>query len=325
MLSNRLTASLGTHAFWGAAVLILIGLAPAHAEPGDGSAGPIGKTNTPTTGTGPVGRTVTMDVDYGHASPAVGPEVVDAPKSSAGCANGRIPQADAQRAVGTMNSVNATIGTGRSWAAWGCADGSWNVGEVTAGPGAAAAALPSPSELAIQASTSVTLTTPPVSINPYWLRPDGRNATLKNAETWFWVDQANWVTHTPRVDAGPVWVEATITPTSIVITPNDGVTDMKTCKGKGTPLPQNPPPLSEPSPTCSVRFLNQTDGTTWPMTVHVVYSVTWTGFDGTNPVSGTLADISTAPVTYPIAVLTAKPVLVDPNGPPATAAPNHGD
>ncbi|WP_146135270.1 hypothetical protein [Antricoccus suffuscus] len=184
-------------------------------------------------------------------------------------------------------------------------------------PGAPAApVLADPQQLAVDLRSTTAVTTPALNINPYLVTPDGRRATMKNAYTWFWVDVASWSAVTPRIDAGPVWVEATITPVSLVIEPNDGTTPTKTCSGPGTPIGEGVP-MSQPSPTCSVAFAAQTYGGTWPMTVHVVYSVTWTGFDGTQAVGGTLADITSPAVAYPIAVLTAKPELVDPNLPPS--------
>ena len=179
-------------------------------------------------------------------------------------------------------------------------------------PGAEQVALPSPVELAVQASASVTVVTPPVLFSPYWLLEDGRFATLKNAQTWVWIDPVNWTGHSPRVEAGPVWVEATITPVQIVVSPNDGVTEPVTCEGPGTPIGEGVP-LSAPSPTCSVQFAQQTDGNTWPVGVQVVYSVSWVGFDGSVSVSGTLEDLVSAPATYPLAVLTSQTRLVDPN------------
>jgi len=180
--------------------------------------------------------------------------------------------------------------------------------------GVPAPALPDPQQLAINLRSTTTVTTPAININPYLSTPDGRRATLKNAHTWFWVDAASWTTLTPRIDAGPVWAEATITPISLVIEPHDGVTPTKTCNGPGTPITPDVP-MSQPSPTCSIAFGAQTDGGTWPMTVYVVYSVSWTGFDGTATVGGQLANITSPPVAYPIAVLAAKPELVDPSLP----------
>ncbi|GAB3293097.1 hypothetical protein GCM10027298_00540 [Epidermidibacterium keratini] len=179
-------------------------------------------------------------------------------------------------------------------------------------PEAGAPALPSPAELAVQASASVTVVTPPVVFSPYWALDDGRFATLKNAETWVWIDPVDWSGYAPRVEAGPVWVEATITPIQIVVSPNDGVTEPVTCEGPGTPVGEGVP-LSEPSPTCSLRFVQQTDGNSWPVGVQVVYSVSWVGFDGTVNVSGTLENLISAPATYPLAVLSSKTRLVDPN------------
>lgn len=175
--------------------------------------------------------------------------------------------------------------------------------------------LANPLDLALQARSSVTVTTPAMSISPDWTLKDGRKATLKKAQTWFWAsDKGTWSVLTPRVDAGPVWAQATITPTALVINPNDGVTSTLTCGGPGTPIPASTP-MTTQSPDCSLAFLQQTDGGTWPVSVSVRYSVTWSGFDGTQTVGGTLDPLVSAPVVYPLAVITARTQLIDPNGP----------
>ncbi|WP_134324514.1 hypothetical protein [Cumulibacter soli] len=174
------------------------------------------------------------------------------------------------------------------------------------------APLPSPVSLAEQAVTSVTVTTPDIVLDPFYLLDDGRHATLKNAQTWIWIDPAQWKTLTPKVEVGPVWVEATITPQTIHVDPNDGVTPPYSCSGPGTTIPASTP-IDEASPTCSIQLTEPTDGDTWPVEVWVSYSASWEGFDGTQMVSGTLDDLVSAPTTIPLAVLTAKTELVDPN------------
>ena len=186
------------------------------------------------------------------------------------------------------------------------------LGWTPPGGTAPAQVLPSPQALAQQAVTSVTVPAPEVSLDPFYLLDDGRRATLKNAQTWLWIDASQWVPLTPRVDVGPVWVQATITPQTILVNVDDGVTDAVSCDGPGTPIPAGTP-MDQPSPTCSVQFTEQTDGGTVQVDVQVSYSVTWTGFDGAASVSGTLVDLVSAPTTIPLAVLAAKPELIDPN------------
>lgn len=214
---------------------------------------------------------------------------------------------NANRVVSEINETTTTTG---SWYERSCPDGSVATVGWAPPPGAPEAALPAPQVLAQQAATSVTVTTPPVSLDPFYLLEDGRRATLKNAQTWLWVDAAHWVPLTPRVDVGPVWVQATITPQTIVVSVDDGVTGTYTCAGPGTPISPGTP-VDEPSPTCSIQFTEQTDGGTWAVNVQVSYSVSWTGFDGTSSVSGTLPDLVSAPTTIQLAVLAAKPELID--------------
>ncbi len=239
----------------------------------------------------------------------------------AGTRTGQAPNGGTQQyATGSPPPAGETVDSGYWLIAYcpqGTATYTWVANGAPSVPGAPAApVLADPQQLAMDLRSTTTVTTPAVNINPYLVTPDGRRATMKNAYTWFWVDPVSWASLTPRIDAGPVWVQATITPVSLVIEPHDGLTPAKTCTGPGTPISDGVP-MSEPSPTCSVAFTAPTDGGTWPMSVHVVYSVTWTGFDGTEAVGGTLADIASPAVAYPIAVLTAKPELVDPNLPPS--------
>lgn len=210
------------------------------------------------------------------------------------------------------SEINTTTLSSGSWYERSCPGESVNTVGWSAPTDAPAPELPSPQELAQSAVTSVTVVTPEVSLDPFYLLQDGRRATLKNVHTWVWLNSAQWTTLTPRVEVGPVWVEATIAPHTIIINPNDGVTPQKTCAGPGTPIPAGTP-MDQPSPTCSVQFTQETVGGSWSVTVQVAYSVTWTGFDGTSTVGGTLPDLVSAPTTIPIAVLTAKPELIDPN------------
>lgn len=229
------------------------------------------------------------------------------------CSYTQIDVANSMLSAGrVLDEVNETTTTTGVWYERSCPDGTVDTVSWTPPPGAAApaSALPSPQVLAQQAATSVTVTTPEVNLDPYYLLEDGRRATLKNAQTWFWMSPAEWVPLKPRVDVGPVWVEATITPHTIVLSANDGVTEAVSCAGPGTPIPVGTP-LDEPSPTCSVQFTEQTDGDAWQVQVYVAYAVTWVGFDGTTSVSGTLPDLTSAPTTIPLAVLAAKPELID--------------
>ncbi|MFV0535114.1 MAG: hypothetical protein ACK5MR_15890 [Cumulibacter sp.] len=218
----------------------------------------------------------------------------------------------AARAISDLTATTASTG---SWYEQSCPERAVNL--VGWAPPAedtteADAPLASPVSLAEQAVTSVTVTTPDVVLDPFYLLDDGRHATLKNAQTWIWIDPAQWTTLTPKVEVGPVWVEATITPQTIHVDPNDGVTPPYSCSGPGTPIPAGTP-IDEASPTCSIQLTEPTDGDTWPVEVWVSYSASWEGFDGTQMVSGTLDDLVSAPTTIPLAVLTAKTELVDPN------------
>ena len=215
---------------------------------------------------------------------------------------------NADRVTSEINETTTTTGV---WYERSCPDGTVDtVSWAPPGGAAPAPALPSPQVLAQQAITSVTVTTPEVSLDPFYLLDDGRRATLKNAQTWLWVDAAKWVPLTPRVDVGPVWVQATITPQTLIVSVDDGVTGPYSCVGPGTPIAASTP-VDEPSPTCSLQFTEQTDGGTWSVNVQVSYAVSWVGFDGTTSVSGTLPDLVSAPITIPLAVLAAKPELID--------------
>lgn len=212
---------------------------------------------------------------------------------------------NADRVLDELNETTSTTGI---WYERSCPGGALDT--ISWAPPGTEAVVPSVQVLAQQATASVTVVTPGVSLDPYFLLEDGRRATLKNAQTWFWVDVGQWVPLTPRVEVGPVWVEATVTPQMLIVHPNDGVTGSYTCVGPGTPVVAGTP-MDEPSPTCSLQFTEQTEGGSWPVAVQVSYSVSWVGFDGSASVSGTLPDLVSAPITVPLAVLSAKPELID--------------
>ena len=251
------------------------------------------------------GDTFSVDVGYtrdssGNSVPAPAPKAPYVPPSGNG--PGTAPASSASGAGECVPGAQP----------FNCLESAGPAPGPAPGPAAAPPPPPAPIVLAQQAATSVTVVTPEISLDPFYQLQDGRRGTLKNIETWLWIDKASWTALTPRVEVGPVWVQATITPETILVEPNDGVTESYSCEGPGTPIPSGTP-VDEPSPTCSLRFLQETDGGTWPVAVRVSYAVTWTGFDGASTVGGSLPNLTSAPTTVPLAVLTAKPELIDPN------------
>ncbi|WP_345368335.1 hypothetical protein, partial [Saccharopolyspora cebuensis] len=102
-------------------------------------------------------------------------------------------------------------------------------------------------------------------------------------------DSAVWHPHTQRVQAGPVWIEVLATPTTLTFDPGNGQQPVS-CPGPGTPY-DRAFGLHAASPDCDVVYERSSAGqpgkqvrARWAIT----WAVSWHGFDGTAPVTGTL-------------------------------------
>lgn len=175
--------------------------------------------------------------------------------------------------------------------------------------GEGAPALPSPEELLQQARDSIVVTTPEVTVNPYWTMSDGRSTTLVNLPTWFWVDGAGWEPQEKRVEVGPVWVVLEVKPSTLAIDPGDGAGGF-TCAGPGTPYDSSYG--NGPSPDgCSYAYPSSSGGGSFTVTVTAGWKAVWYGSDGTNPVGGEF-DLTAQPQAVAVAVSQAQSQLEAP-------------
>ena len=137
--------------------------------------------------------------------------------------------------------------------------------------------------LAQQAAGQLRLPLPTPAHSPDLRLGDGRAATLVGEHTWFWTPRADWHPYTARVQAGPVWAEATATPIRLVMQPGNG-TPPSSCPGPGTVYDRRYG-LHAASPDCDVVYTHSSAGETtagWAIT----WQVTWRGGIGPEPTQG---------------------------------------
>lgn len=129
---------------------------------------------------------------------------------------------------------------------------------------------------------------------PAWATPadwDAGHFAYVQVPTYFWVDDATWTDVSARATAGSVWAEAVATPDRLVIDPGDGSAPVE-CIGR-------PPEYVRGTPTatfegCAYTYAHSSavadNGTSYPVTVAIVWHITWTGSDGSG---GDLGEITT--------------------------------
>nr|CEL17632.1 putative ATP/GTP-binding protein [Kibdelosporangium sp. MJ126-NF4] len=171
---------------------------------------------------------------------------------------------------------------------------------VVSGP--AAAALPSPAQLAQQAYQQMHMPVPVPRRSPDLRLPDGRSATLVGENTWIWTDRSAWVPQKKRASAGPVWAEVTAVP--IHLSFESGLTPQLVCAGPGTPYDRKYG-LHASSPDCGRVFARSSYGQPGDQITAkygITWRVTWTGNTGSAPASGSLSNmISRAEATFAVA------------------------
>ncbi|CCH88561.1 conserved exported protein of unknown function [Modestobacter italicus] len=149
-----------------------------------------------------------------------------------------------------------------------------------------------PAVLAEQALRTLTIPTPTTGRYPAGTLQDGQPFTVVNAYTWFWSDAAAFHTLSVRADAGGVWAQVTVTPTSLSFTPGDGAGAVS-CAGPGA-VWQPADGVWSPSPAgCDYRYphssIHQPDREV-TATYGIQWSVAWTSSTGA---SGTLPQLTT--------------------------------
>jgi hypothetical protein len=147
-------------------------------------------------------------------------------------------------------------------------------------PGAAAAG-PSPQELAERARRQLVLPTPSIAASP-------AGAQLVNLPTWLWLS-GGWEPVSATAAVPGVEVTATAAPTSVTWNMGDGTS--VTCTGAGTPFRPGADPRAQ-SPDCGHTYKASSAGQpggAYAVTTTVRWTVTWAWADQ----GGTFPDMTT--------------------------------
>lgn len=154
----------------------------------------------------------------------------------------------------------------------------------------AAAALPTPGQLAQEAYARLTMPAPVARHSPDVRLRDGRSSVIVGENTWIWVEPGVFGPRSERVQAGPVWAEVTAAPTSLTFTPGDGHPAV-TCGGPGTPYDRARFGVHAASPDCGYVYRRSSYGMPGDQvsaTYAITWHVTWTGSTGAAPAGGSL-------------------------------------
>jgi hypothetical protein len=153
------------------------------------------------------------------------------------------------------------------------------------------------------------LPTPVPRIGPADENPHGW--TYVNNRTFFWIDQApgQWAPVVATVSAAGITVSATAEPRTIIVDPGDGSPKV-TCAGAGVAVtkdtwrPEIPGGCAYVYPNSSAMAPN---GETYPVTVGIVWHVTWSATTGEG---GDLGYVSTTSEARDLAVAEVQAIIV---------------
>jgi hypothetical protein len=159
----------------------------------------------------------------------------------------------------------------------------------TAGsPGAAG--VPAVVVLAREAFSRLVLPLPVPRHSPDLRLAGGQAAVLVGEHTWVWVDPVVFGPRRERVQAGGVWAVVTATPVVLRFDPGDG-SPAVACAGAGTRFDPARYGLHAASPTCDHVYARSSFGAPGEQvtaTYEISWRVTWTGWTGRAPASGSL-------------------------------------
>ncbi|WP_055483861.1 hypothetical protein [Sphaerimonospora mesophila] len=168
-------------------------------------------------------------------------------------------------------------------------------------PGDPAAPAVTPEMLLQQAVRQLTPPAPQVATAP----PRGKDG-LVGLPHFFWVERSQWHPISKRVTSGPVWAEATATPTALVISPGAGQTEF-VCSGPGKPYDRRELASRQKS-DCAYLFTRSSarlPGSHYRVTVTIRWTATWTGSGGAG---GTLAPRTTS-TTFPLRIAEGQALI----------------
>jgi hypothetical protein len=150
-----------------------------------------------------------------------------------------------------------------------------------------------PAVLAAQALRTLTIPTPTTGRYPAGTLQSGRPFTVVNAYTWFWTDAESFRQLFARADAGGVWAQVTVTPTSLSFTPGDGSAAVS-CQGPGVAWQQSDGVWARSPAGCDYRYSHSSiDEPDKEVTAvyGIRWSVEWTSSTGA---TGTLPQLTTS-------------------------------
>jgi hypothetical protein len=154
-----------------------------------------------------------------------------------------------------------------------------------------------PTDLRDEAIDTLSLPFPTVAMNP-------AGDQVVHVETWLWVDDAIWRTHSKSVSAGGVTTTVTAAPTRVIWDLGNG--DTVVCDGPGTPYDPSIP-SDEQTPDCSYTYTHTSagqPGDEYQVTATIEWSVDWTvtGAPGGGPLP---ALFTSSPVAVRVAEMQA--------------------
>lgn len=152
---------------------------------------------------------------------------------------------------------------------------------------------PTPAALAQQAVQQLVLPLPTPQHSPDLRLGDGRQATVVGEHTWFWTSPSDWHRQSQRVEAGPVWAEVTAEPTELSLQPGNGQAAVS-CAGPGTEYDPSFG-MHAASPDCDLVYERSSvdqSGEQVTGVWSVTWRVSWTGFNGAEPVGGVLPEMT---------------------------------
>jgi hypothetical protein len=132
-----------------------------------------------------------------------------------------------------------------------------------------AAVVPSPAQLAAEAQSQLTLTTPVIESNPQPGLPQ-----MVDVPMWSWLVAGQFAPVSATASVPGVSVTATATPAAVVWNFGDGTS--LTCAGPGTAYVPGSNPLIA-SPTCGHTYTRSSGSGTFTVSATVEWNVTWAG------------------------------------------------
>ena len=162
-----------------------------------------------------------------------------------------------------------------------------------------------PEELAREALQTLVLPSPTTGRYPAGTLDDGRPFTVVNAATWFWTDPASFQALTATADAGGVWAQVAVEPTSLSFTPGDGEGAVS-CPGPGVAWQPAYGVWGQSPGGCEYRYPDSSihePGQVVTAVYGIQWSVAWTSSTGA---SGELPSLTTtSEATFAVAEVEA--------------------